>query len=98
MEYCEYEGEEEESHYSTPLLKRRATATAGYAKTTHAMPLPEEEQPPKRSVKRQHHFLFSVGIGMCIFVILLMLWNMVVVPWWHSVTIHWTYGTSQVSV
>ena len=93
MEYCEYEGGEEESHYSTPVLKARATATAGYTQTTHSIPAPVA-----KPVKRSNSFLFSFGLGMCIVVVLLMLWSMVLVPWWHSVTVRWTYGTSQVSI
>src|SRR5213593_3238483 len=99
MEYCEYEGEEEESHDSTPILKARATATAGYTKTSRAIPFAETQAPPsQRHGKRQPHFLFPVGIGMCIFVILLMLWNMVLVPWWHGIQVQWHYGDNHVSL
>ena len=89
----ELEADEEETSYTPPILKRRATATAGYPQTTHSIPTPVDQP-----VKRTPRLLTSVGIGMCLVVLLLFLWQMVIAPWWHSVTVRWTYGTSRVSV
>ncbi len=91
MEYCEYEGNEEESHYSTPVLKARATATAGYTQTTHSIPAPVA-----KPVKRSNSFLFSAGVGMCIVVALLFIWNMVIAPFIHSLDLQWHYGDTRV--
>src|SRR5947209_20185970 len=93
MEYCDYEGDEEESHYNTPLLKRRATATAGYTQTTHSLPTPVQQP-----VKRSPSLVTSFGIGMCLVVLLLMFWYMVIAPWIHALQLRWEYGTRQVSV
>ena len=85
METIDYE--EEEALYTPPLLKRRATA--GYVTT--APPTIVSATPREKPRK---HPLFSVGLGMCLVVALLFLWNMVLVPWWQDVQLQWHYGDS----
>ena len=87
METIEYEEEYEEP----PRPTRRSTVGHDYtAPTTRATPMPRE--------KPRKHPLFSVGIGMFLFLALVFTWNVVVVPWWHGLQIQWHYGDNQVSV
>ena len=55
----------------------------------------EKQEDPQHSKGR---FMFSLGLGMCLFISGVILWNMVVVPWWHGVAVRWEYGVNQVSV
>jgi hypothetical protein len=88
MLYAEYEEENEATtSYTPPVLKQRATAGKDYtAPSPKVIPVPRE--------KPRKHPLFSVGVGMCLVVGLLFLWNMVLVPWWQSVQLQWHYGDS----
>ncbi len=77
--------------YEPPVLKRRATVGHDYTAPSPKLVAVPHEKPKK-------HYLFSVGIGMCMIVSLILLWNMVVVPWWHGLELQWHYGDNQVSV
>ncbi len=88
MLYAEYEEENEATtSYTSPVLKQRATAGKDYTAPSPKLVVTPREKPRK-------HYLFSVGVGMCLFVGLLMVWTMVLVPWWQSVQLQWHYGDS----
>src|SRR5207248_10088227 len=74
-----------------PTPKRRATAGQDYTyyeRKTEVMPTP----------KRNHHYLFWVGLGMCFFLGIYTAWTMVVVPWYHGLQLQWHYSDNRVSI
>ncbi len=92
MLYAEYEEKNETTaSYTSPVLKRRATVGQDYTAPSPKFVVAPREKPRK-------HVLFSVGVGTCIFVGLLLLWNMVVVPWYQNVQLQWHYGDNRVSL
>src|SRR5437764_652209 len=86
---------EEGEPYVPPTPKRRATAGQDITfseRRTEAHP--RQQTPPKK----QHHYLFWLGIGMCFFLAIWTIWSLVVVPWWHGVQVQWHYGDGRISV
>src|SRR6266568_1339768 len=72
MLYAEYEEENEATtSYTSPVLKQRATAGKDYTAPSPKLVVTPREKPRK-------HYLFSVGVGMCLFVGLLMVWTVVI--------------------
>src|SRR5205085_11393749 len=92
-----YEYEEEYETYTPPTPKQRASATVGHDATFHERnteAVPRQQAPPKK----HHHYLFWIGIGMCLFLAGFVFWNMVVAPWIHGLELQWHYGDQRVSV
>ncbi len=97
MFHQEYD-EEDYEEYEPPQPKRRAS---------RAYDLPTEHVPINRQTtgvpvvvrkKRPRNLLTPFGVGMLLVVIVFILWNMVVVPWWHGLEVQWHYGDERVSV
>ncbi len=82
---------EEGEPYFPPTPKRRATAGQDVTfneRRTEAQPRP----------RRNHLYLFWVGIGMLFCLGIWMGISFVVLPWWHGLQIQWHYGDNRVSV
>jgi hypothetical protein len=58
---------------------------------------PNTREIPRETRQRQH-FLWYCGIGMLLFAGSLIVWMVVIVPWWSGVTRQWHYGDARVSV
>lgn len=74
--------------YEPPIIKRRASAITGTPTIVSV----------KQPVKRPASLVTPFGIGMCIVILLLILWTMVIVPWWHGLQVQWHYGDNRVCV
>ena len=88
MEYVEYE---EQGEYEPPVPTCRATVGHDYTAS-----VPKVSEKPRE--KPQRHFLFSAGVGMCIVILLLFIWNVVVSPFIHNMQLQWHYGDNRVSM
>jgi hypothetical protein len=92
MLYADYEEEEQTTtNYKPPVAKRRATVGHDYI-------APPPRSTPVSRTKSHSPVFTSFGIGMYIVVLVVLVWNMVVVPWWHGLELQWHYGDNQVSV
>ncbi len=49
------------------------------------------------TARQRPHFLVFAGIGMLCFLVLYVLWNALVIPWWQGVEDQWQYGTGRIT-
>jgi hypothetical protein len=49
------------------------------------------------STRQRPHFLVFVGTGMLCFLVLYVLWNALVIPWWQGIEDQWQYGTARIT-
>jgi hypothetical protein len=89
-----YEFEEEaEDEYEPPVPKRRATVGHDVSyddKKTEALPK------PKRIRKRRKSMVPYFLLGVCIVFACYLLWSLVLVPWYTSISDQWHYGDAKV--
>ena len=97
MFHEEYD-EEDYEEYEPPQPKRRASRA--YDLQTERLPVPRQTiaPPTRRLKKRSRNLLTPFGVGMLLVVLVFVLWNMVVMPWWHGLEVQWHYGDQRVSV
>ena len=78
-------------------IKRRASLTQPrqptYVTGVPTRPIDTEPLRPHHS----SHFLVFVGMGMLCFLVLYILWNAFVIPWWQGVEDQWQYGQGRIT-